>query len=286
MWFIFAIYYMNMRWEHPDKQPCVLVLLIFMTPQQWNTSDTLTDQNEDMLTNSRRSLQALSLEVHLDNVKGNDAIPQRRLLFVSLRAATAHRPCLKIGMRAILWCWKGLSSPLHVARASLVARERHALRERTTRAGVVMGAETDNAFGILFAVTSNEDARRTLSLVKVVAVDGEEGAAHDAAGSGGHFRHLWMTNTNAISKKLPRRRWPRWSWQDFTCKGLNHGQLSCAENLKHVLVRWTPEEKQNWKIMIIGVTQDCNAAVRHIWTVPRGQKLWKNFYLPKSASRM
>lgn len=65
-----------------------------------------------------------------------------------------------------------------------------------------MGMGTNNVVRILLnlrAITSNEDARRALSLVKEVAVDGEQGATHDAASGGGHSRHLWITNMNALT---------------------------------------------------------------------------------------
>lgn len=113
--------------------------------------------------------------------------------------ATAH------SFLPFLCCWKGLSSPLHVVKDLIRRGERYVLCGPTTWAGVVRGMKTNNDLSNSFANTSDDDARRMLSLVKEVAVDGEEGAAHDAASGRGHFRHLWITNTNALTTNCPTR---------------------------------------------------------------------------------
>lgn len=58
-------------------------------------------------------------------------------------------------------------------------------------------------FVFFFAITSNEDTRRTLGLVKEVAVDGEEGPAHDAASGRSDARHLWIAKENALTWTCP-----------------------------------------------------------------------------------
>lgn len=122
-----------------------------------------------------------------------------------LRAATARLPFLNIGMRAIL-CWKLnriIITQRMLWRPSLVAGNTMYSASQTTWVGVVMGMKTDNVFRILLAITSNEDACRTLGLVEKVAVDGEEGAAHDAASRRGHSGHLWITNINGLTINYP-----------------------------------------------------------------------------------
>lgn len=143
--------------------------------------------------------------------QGYNTIPWHLLLFVSLRAATVRLPFLNIGMRPFFGADKdyhhrvswGPQPELCCAEKRLTRHgERYALCERTTSTGVVMGIETNKVVWILLnlcAITSNKDTCWTLSLVKEVAVDGEQGATHYAASGRGHSRHLWITNRDALT---------------------------------------------------------------------------------------
>lgn len=137
-----------------------------------------------------------------------------------------------------------------------------------------MGMKTNNVSNSS-AITSNEDARRTLSLVKEVAVDGEEGAAHDAASGGGHFRHLWMANMNALATICPTgsnlvgrgKTSPAnvWIMASFPEPNTLNTCLS-AELLKK-------NKNRKISVTITGVTQGSKAAMKHISTAQ--QKLLK-----------
>lgn len=144
-----------------------------------------------------------------------------------------------------------------------------------------MGMETSNVVRILLnlcVITSNEDARRILSLVKEVAVDGEQGATHDTASGGGYSRHLWITNMNALAtnratgsnpvycdKTSPANVWTM-AWM-FVPKTLNtslFGKLLQENNNKFAKI----------SVIIIGGTQYWNIEQ---WStlVQREQKLFK-----------
>lgn len=101
-------------------QPWVSVHLPPITLGQWNMSDTLTDKNDkyvdkQFLFTSGTFFRSLSSQSQRE--QHNRTTPA----IVCQFACSNRLPFLNIGMRAILWCWKGLSSPLHVVRASLVA---------------------------------------------------------------------------------------------------------------------------------------------------------------------
>lgn len=59
--------------------------------------------------------------------------------------------------------------------------------------------KTHNAATGWQLITSNENARRLVSLVEEAAVDGQQGSAHDAARRGRDSSHLWTGDTTRIS---------------------------------------------------------------------------------------
>lgn len=193
LWFILSIYSINTRQGH------TLTTVCFRAPFPNNSGTVKYGQQFDWSKWKYVDKQSLltSGTFFRSSSRWRHTVPRHRLLFFqfacSNRTSSLSKyryACHSFGVekdyhhQSVSWGPHSSRGTPRTVQANSMGRGCHGYEDRQCLLNS-------------FAITSDEDARWTLGLVKVVAVDGEEGAAHDATSRGGHFLHLWMTNMNA-----------------------------------------------------------------------------------------